>query len=47
MTHGLAMSVYVATRLGIGAAAFWRELDYPDAWWMDEGNAELHRLPVL
>jgi hypothetical protein len=42
VTHGLALALHLAARLGAGfdAEAFWSRLAFPDAWALDDGVLE-------
>jgi broad specificity phosphatase PhoE len=40
-THGLALSLWLASRTGIDIVPFWQELTFPDAWRLDIGSGQL------
>jgi broad specificity phosphatase PhoE len=44
VTHGQALSLYLASRTSIDVVAFWRALTLPDAWTLDLTSGQLSRL---
>lgn len=44
VTHGLAMSLWLASRATIDPVPFWRALTFPDAWKLDLEIREVRRL---
>lgn len=42
--HGLAMTLYLSTRVQLDREAFWRGLSFPDAWRMDLASSALSRV---
>jgi 2,3-bisphosphoglycerate-dependent phosphoglycerate mutase len=44
VNHGMALSLYVASREPIDLVPFWRALTFPDAWRLDLETGELLRL---
>ncbi len=44
VTHGLAMSLWLATQSDIDLVPFWKALTFPDAWRLDFQTGELHHL---
>ena len=40
VNHGLAMSLWLASRSAIDIVPFWRELTFPDAWRLDLATGE-------
>ena len=43
VSHGLAMSLYVASVVEIDVVAFWTSLTFPDAWLLDASSVVLRR----
>ncbi|MCL4243147.1 MAG: phosphoglycerate mutase family protein [Dehalococcoidia bacterium] len=44
VNHGLAMSLWLASRSGIDLVPFWQGLAFPDAWRLDLETGEVRRL---
>lgn len=44
VTHGLAMSLWLASRARIDLVPFWKALTFPDAWHLEMETGELHHL---
>jgi broad specificity phosphatase PhoE len=43
VTHGLALTLYLASRIDIDRVEFWRRLRFPDAWVVDPAAGLLER----
>ena len=43
VTHGTAMSLYIAEITGIDAGSFWSTLEFPDAWVVDLASRKVTR----
>ncbi|MBE0611588.1 MAG: histidine phosphatase family protein [Dehalococcoidia bacterium] len=44
VNHGLAMSLWLASRSNIDLEPFWKALTFPDAWRLEMGTGELRHL---
>ena len=44
VNHGMALSLYLASKTAIDLVPFWRALTFPDAWRLDLDTRELIRL---
>ncbi|MGE3574224.1 MAG: histidine phosphatase family protein [Dehalococcoidia bacterium] len=44
VSHGLATTLWLASRTGINSEPWWRELTLPDAWQIDTTTGELSHL---
>ena len=44
VNHGLALSLYLASRTRIDLVPFWQALTFPDAWRLDLESGELSHL---
>ncbi len=44
VNHGLAMSLWLASRSGIDLVPFWQGLTFPDAWRLDLETGDVHHL---
>ena len=44
VNHGLAMSLYLASRAAVDLVPFWEALTFPDAWRLDLESGELSHL---
>jgi len=45
--HGLALTLFAASRWGFAPAPFWRKLTFPDAWRFDLETGEKKRLYLV
>lgn len=43
VSHGLAITLYLAAMVGVDAVSFWRQLAFPDAWRWEPGSKRLER----
>jgi broad specificity phosphatase PhoE len=44
VSHGIALSLYIASVAGIGVVRFWEALTFPDAWRVDLREGRIERI---